>query len=129
MTNDDPYAVLGVGRDASEDAAHRAYLALAKRYHPDVNRDDPDADQRFSEIVAAHEAIRADHARRRDNVDMLRRRRADAAAAVSHRQGRRARSTVAPGSAASPRLRTRRTDGLVITLLWFAAVMILLAIM
>lgn len=41
----DPYAVLGVERDASQQQVARAYRRLAKRYHPDVRRDDQSTEQ------------------------------------------------------------------------------------
>jgi curved DNA-binding protein len=50
------YAVLGVTRDASVEDIHRAYRALARRYHPDVN-DDPAAAERFREATEAHEFL------------------------------------------------------------------------
>jgi hypothetical protein len=37
MANDDPYAILGVKREASQDEIRRAYRKLAKKYHPDLN--------------------------------------------------------------------------------------------
>ncbi len=51
-----PYAVLGVDRDADADAVRKAYLKLAKKYHPDVNKD-PKAEAKFKEVNAAYEAV------------------------------------------------------------------------
>lgn len=52
----DPYSILGVGEDASEDEIKSAYRTLAKKYHPDVNKD-PDAESKFKEISSAYDAI------------------------------------------------------------------------
>jgi DnaJ-class molecular chaperone len=51
---EDPYAVLGVARDASAEEIRRAYRALAKRWHPDTNPDKPEAEARFKAISAAY---------------------------------------------------------------------------
>ena len=40
---DDPYSVLGLTPDASDEEVKRAYRALAKKYHPDTNAGNPDA--------------------------------------------------------------------------------------
>jgi curved DNA-binding protein len=53
----DYYETLGVSRDASDDEIRRAYRTLARRYHPDVNKD-PGAAERFSEISEAYEVLR-----------------------------------------------------------------------
>ena len=53
----DPYEVLGVPRGASAAAIKSAYRKLAKKHHPDTNKNDPKAAARFSEINSANEII------------------------------------------------------------------------
>jgi DnaJ-class molecular chaperone len=53
----DPYEVLGVPRGASAAAIKSAYRKLAKKHHPDNNKSDPRAAERFSEINSANEII------------------------------------------------------------------------
>src|SRR5579863_4865333 len=53
----DPYEVLGVPRGASAAAIKSAYRKLAKKHHPDSNKNDPKAAARFSEINSAHEIV------------------------------------------------------------------------
>lgn len=55
---DDPYKVLGVSRDASDDEIKRAYRRLAKQYHPDRNPGDTAAAQKMQQINAAYEQIK-----------------------------------------------------------------------
>lgn len=52
----DPYAVLGVSRDASADEIRRKYKKLARKHHPDVAKSDADA-ERFKEINAAYDVL------------------------------------------------------------------------
>src|SRR3954447_1662299 len=60
----DPYEVLGVQRGASAAAIKSAYRKLAKKHHPDANKNDPKAASRFSEVNAANEII-GDEAKRK----------------------------------------------------------------
>ena len=53
----DPYEVLGVQRGASAAAIKSAYRKLAKKHHPDANKDDPKSAARFAEINSANEII------------------------------------------------------------------------
>ena len=55
---DDPYKVLGISRDASDDEIKRAYRQLAKKYHPDRNPGDAEAARKMQEINAAYEQIK-----------------------------------------------------------------------
>ena len=55
---DDPYQVLGVSPDASDDEIKRAYRRLAKQYHPDRNPGDEEAARRMQRINAAYEQIK-----------------------------------------------------------------------
>jgi curved DNA-binding protein len=52
----DPYDVLGVARDASQDEIRRAYRRLARTHHPDVSKE-PDAEARFKDISEAYDTI------------------------------------------------------------------------
>ena len=55
---DDPYQVLGVSRDASDEEIKQAYRHLAKKYHPDLNPGDQEAARRMQEVNAAYEQIK-----------------------------------------------------------------------
>ncbi|MEZ5880695.1 MAG: DnaJ C-terminal domain-containing protein [Nitratireductor sp.] len=53
----DPYTVLGVAKTASEADIKKAYRKLAKQWHPDQNKDNPKAKEKFSEIGQAYDIL------------------------------------------------------------------------
>jgi curved DNA-binding protein CbpA len=57
MPGKDFYAILGVGRSASEKEIKQAYRRLARKYHPDVNPGDKTAEAKFKEINEAYEVL------------------------------------------------------------------------
>lgn len=54
----DPYAVLGVPRDADEVTIKSSFRKLALKYHPDRNQDNPEAEERFKEVSEAYAVLR-----------------------------------------------------------------------
>ena len=55
---DDPYKVLGVSPDASDEEIKQAYRRLAKKYHPDLNPGDQDAAMKMQQVNAAYDQIK-----------------------------------------------------------------------
>src|SRR5580692_40691 len=53
----DPYEVLGVARDASEQDVKKSFRRLARELHPDVNAHDPQAEEKFKEAAEAYEIL------------------------------------------------------------------------
>ena len=53
----DYYKILGVSKDASQDDIKKAYKKLARKYHPDLNPNDPSAQQKFQAINEANEVL------------------------------------------------------------------------
>ena len=54
----DPYKILGVSRDASDEEIKQAYRRLAKKYHPDLNPGDAEAAKKMQQVNAAYEQIK-----------------------------------------------------------------------
>ena len=69
MANKDYYSVLGVAKTASDDEIKSAYRKLAKKYHPDLNKDNPDAAEKFKEINEAYEVL--SDKQKRSNYDQF----------------------------------------------------------
>ncbi|XP_005306221.2 dnaJ homolog subfamily A member 3, mitochondrial isoform X1 [Chrysemys picta bellii] len=56
-TKEDYYQILGVPRNAPQKEIKKAYYQLAKKYHPDTNKDDPKAKEKFSQLAEAYEVL------------------------------------------------------------------------
>lgn len=54
----DPYKVLGIDRNASEEQIKAAFKRRSRRYHPDRNKKDPRAKQKFTQVVNAYELLK-----------------------------------------------------------------------
>ena len=56
----DPYSILGISRDASDEEVKKAYRKLSRKYHPDANIDNPNkeqAEEKFKQVQQAYEKI------------------------------------------------------------------------
>lgn len=64
MAKKDYYDVLGVKKNSTKQEMKRAYRKLAKKYHPDSNKDNPSAEQMFKEITEAYNVLSDDEKRK-----------------------------------------------------------------
>ncbi len=55
----DPYRILGVSENATDEEVTAAYRRLARRYHPDLNGGSPEAEEKMKEVNTAYDLIRA----------------------------------------------------------------------
>ncbi len=60
----DYYEVLGSSRSATKDEIAKAYKKLARKYHPDLNQNNPEAEEKFKEINEAYEVLKDDEKRK-----------------------------------------------------------------
>ncbi|KAI4339057.1 hypothetical protein MLD38_024040 [Melastoma candidum] len=60
----DYYDILGISRDASPSEIKKAYYGLAKKLHPDTNKNDPEAERKFQEVSKAYEVLKDEDKRR-----------------------------------------------------------------
>lgn len=69
MEYKDYYSILGVGKDAAEKEIRSAYRKLARRYHPDLNKNDKDATEKFKRVQEAYEVL--SDPKKRERYDAL----------------------------------------------------------
>lgn len=69
MASKDYYDTLGVSKNASSSDIKKAYYGLAKKWHPDANKDDPEAEKRFQEVSKAYEVLKDED--KRGDYDQL----------------------------------------------------------
>ncbi|KAG5222980.1 chaperone protein [Salix suchowensis] len=65
----DYYDVLGVSKNSSASDIKKAYYGLAKKLHPDTNKEDPEAEKKFQEVSKAYEVLKDDQ--KREQYDQL----------------------------------------------------------
>lgn len=53
----DYYRILGISEQADEEQIKQAYRKLAKKYHPDLNPNNPEAEAKFKDVVEAYETL------------------------------------------------------------------------
>ena len=70
-TTKDLYKLLGLPREASQEDIRKAHRKLVRKYHPDANPEDPQAEERFKEVQQAYEVL-SDEKKRREYDERLR---------------------------------------------------------
>ncbi|HEX2971041.1 MAG TPA: DnaJ domain-containing protein, partial [Tepidisphaeraceae bacterium] len=69
MAKRDYYEVLGVARNASQDEIKKAHRKLVRQYHPDANKGNPQAEERFKEAQEAYDVL--SDPQKRQNYDQF----------------------------------------------------------
>lgn len=64
LAQKDYYKILGITKNSSPKEIKKAYYQLAKKYHPDTNKDDPNAGKKFQEVSEAYEILSDDTKRK-----------------------------------------------------------------
>ncbi len=67
----DYYKILNIPQQADESQIKQAYRKLAKRYHPDLNPDNPEAEAKFKDIVEAYEILGDPAKRKKYDANMI----------------------------------------------------------
>lgn len=67
MKRNNPYVILGISQHASQQEIRKTFRALAKKYHPDMNPGNPEAEEKFREINEAYEILSDE--RKRSKLD------------------------------------------------------------
>ncbi|MCB1839001.1 MAG: DnaJ domain-containing protein, partial [Alphaproteobacteria bacterium] len=63
MSDKDFYKILGVEKDASSEDIKKAYRKLAMQHHPDRNKDNPKAEEKFKEVNQAYDVLKDEQKR------------------------------------------------------------------
>ncbi len=67
----DYYEILGVTPSASQKAIKKAFRKRARRYHPDVNQDDPSANKKFAALARAYDKLRTEEKRNEVDAEII----------------------------------------------------------
>ena len=68
--SEDLYGILGLSRSATQEEIKKAYRALARKYHPDANPGDKEAEKKFKEVAQAYEVL-SDERQRQQYLSLI----------------------------------------------------------
>ena len=101
------YELLGIAKTANKKEIKKAYLKLAKKYHPDLNPNDKEAERIFKEVGEAYQVLSKDDARRDYDAKLAK---FEASGGSSKAAGARAQGT-AQGQGVRPQRRKKAGEG------------------